>query len=63
MVEYFGEVSRMVNVVEDKRSWNITVTIEKEKCPFRYFPSNIIGCKFRGVDEDECILENCPLIS
>ena len=53
----------MVNVIEDVRQWNVNVTTEKEKCPYRYFPANIIGCKLVGMEEKECTLENCVLRS
>jgi hypothetical protein len=56
-------VFEMVHMEEDTRSWNVTITIEKEKCPYRYYPSNIVGCTFDGMEEKECTLENCPLIS
>ena len=54
----------MVTVKIDERTWKVNFTVDKEDCPFVFYPINIHACEHPSVDNTsnylECTLENCP---
>ncbi len=51
-----------MKIIEDERKWRVTITFDKEDCPYRYYPDSRIGCT-EMLSENECTVENCPHIS
>ena len=54
----------MVTVKIDERAWKVNFTVDKENCPFVFYPINIHACNHPSVNNTmnflECTLENCP---
>lgn len=53
----------MPTVKKDSRKWYVSLLIENEECPYRYYPDSYIGCMELLSPNNECTPENCPYIS
>lgn len=52
----------MVNVIYDKRSWDVIV--RNAICPHLFYPDSRHACRLReleNMDDCECVMERCPM--
>ena len=53
-----------MKIIKDERKWKIYPILDKEECPYLYYPRNIHGCKYddpKGYQDKECNYDICPI--
>jgi len=54
----------VVNVIKDKREWQVQPILDNDDCPYLYYPGNIHGCKYNDPKQlygNECDMDTCPI--